>query len=374
MYTLVCVRTYVYSYADNDTELAMAEGVSVDSDIFNRFVVLPENIRKDLITWFKASNAVSIFITGNTGVGKSTLVNGLVGADVAKEGETLDPETAEVTSYVKEINGVKVTVWDSPGLQDGTSNEAQYLDDMKKKCKGMDLCIYCVSLIETRITDDCGDIVAMQKLTSVLGKAMWENAIFILTFANVLEDMHSDLLLAEDAQKPEIFKSKLQEWKSVLTEALVKNVGVDEAVVSRIDMVPAGHPKEPVLLDRDHWLSPVWFTALYAMKPLAQPAMMKINYHRIVENIDEIRKEDVERFIHEQPVIFSKRGAEIGEKYGESKVGQAIGLALGKDISAECKVAVELHSLVSELAQQLGKFFSELIRLMVEAERDVEDK
>ena len=347
----------------------MAEEVTVDSDIFNTFVVLPANIRKDLISWFNASKAVKIFITGKTGVGKSTLVNGLVGAEVAKEGETLDPETAEVTSYVKKINGITVTVWDSPGLQDGTSKEAEYLSDMEKNCKGMDLCVYCVSLLDTRFTEDCDDIVAMQKLTGVFGKSVWENAIFILTFANLLVETDSRLLEAEDGEKPVIFKDKLAEWKSELTAALIRDVGVDEAVASNIDVVPAGYPNDPALLDRDHWLSPVWFAALYAMKPLAQPAMMKLNFHRIVDNPDEIRKEDLDKFIHEHPVIFSKRGAEIGKKYGESRVGQAIGLAVGEKASVQCKIAVQIHHAVSELAQQLGKLFMGLMSEMAENER-----
>ena len=152
---------------------------NADSDIYKKFVVLPENIRKEVMEWFRGSKEVRIFITGKTGVGKSTLVNGLVGKVMAKEGDTLDPETSKVKSYEKQHHCVKVTVWDSPGLQDGTSNEANYLKDMKRRCSGMDICIYCVSLMETRFTEGCADIVAMKKLTSVFGKKMWENAVFV---------------------------------------------------------------------------------------------------------------------------------------------------------------------------------------------------
>ena len=352
----------------------MAENASVDADIFNKFVLLPENIRKDLAEWFQGSNEVSIFITGRTGMGKSTLVNSLIGAQVAKE-KRLDPATAKVTSYEKEINGVKVTVWDSPGLQDGTSNEAQYLEDMEKNCKGMHLCVYCVSLLETRFVEGCDDIVAMQKLTRVFGKGLWKNAIFVLTYANLIEDTDSVFLDAEDGQKPELFQSKVKLWKESISEALIKDVGVDEAVANRIDVVPAGHSSNPALLDRDHWLSPVWFTALYAMKPAAQPAMMKINYHRIVDSPDEVREEDVEKFIHEHPIIFSKQGAEIGEKYGESKVGQAIGLATGNKLSAHAKIAIQLHQLLTELGELLGKLLPGTIRvIVVEGSGDKEDK
>ena len=143
----------------------MAEEVGVDSDVFNKYVVLPDKIRKELIKWFNDSNKVTILLTGRTGVGKSTLVNSLIGNKVAKEGETLKPETSEVTGHKQQIRDVEVTVWDSPGLQDGTGNEGRYLADMKRKCKDVDLCVYCVSLKETRFTEGCDDIIAMKKLT-----------------------------------------------------------------------------------------------------------------------------------------------------------------------------------------------------------------
>ncbi len=70
--------------------------------------------------WWHGSKSISVFVSGKTGVGKSTLVNALLGEKVAKEGDTLDPETSEVKSFTGNIQEIDVTVWDSPGLQDGT--------------------------------------------------------------------------------------------------------------------------------------------------------------------------------------------------------------------------------------------------------------
>ena len=90
---------------------------------------------------------------------------------------------------------------------------------------------------------------------------------------------------------------------------------------------------------------------------MAQPAMMKINFHRIIDKPEEVREEDVNKFVQEQPIIFSERGAEIGKKYGESRIGEAIGLSLGKRASVEVKIVLGIHQFVSQIAN----FLKELV-------------
>lgn len=44
---------------------------------------------------------ITILLSGKTGAGKSHLVNALIGQNLAKEGDTLDPETFEVSYEFK---------------------------------------------------------------------------------------------------------------------------------------------------------------------------------------------------------------------------------------------------------------------------------
>ena len=316
----------------------MAE--SMESDIYaNLAQLVDERIRQELTEWFMNSNEVKIFITGKTGVGKSTLINGLLGKRVAKEGESLDPETSEVKAYESIHDSIHVTVWDSPGLQDGTSKEAQYLADMKAKCSNMDTSIYCVNMMQTRFFKGCADVVAMKKLTEVFGKKMWKNAMFALTFANLADEMDTAILEADDEEtKVRLFTERIKLWKKTLVGALVDEIHLRKEVAERIEVVPVGHATGPALLDRPHWLSPFWFAALYAMHSRAQPAMVKLNYNRIVKRREEIRDEDLENFIQKQPLIFSQRGALIGAKYGVSGSGKNIGSSMG------LQLALEIHS------------------------------
>lgn len=134
------------------------------------------------------------------------------------------------------------------------------------------------------------------------------------------------------------------------------DVGVDEDDAERILVIPTGCANDQALLDRDFWLSPFWFGALYAMKPMAQPAMVKMNAHRIIHDPDEVREEDMAKFIYEQPLIFSERGAEVGKIYGESKVGEAIGLRIGT-LHVITVLCLQLHQMCSRVKDFFEKIF-----------------
>ena len=87
----------------------------------------------------KKATSISILVTGKTGSGKSTLTNGILGLQVknkksaaAKEGSDVKISTTNVTKYQKMVGKIDVTVWDSPGLQDGTEDQPRYSQQLKE--------------------------------------------------------------------------------------------------------------------------------------------------------------------------------------------------------------------------------------------------
>ena len=90
---------------------------------------------------------LSILVCGQTGVGKSSLVNSLVGHNICPVGDpgescakdAFKSKTRGMKKVEGNINGTIVTIWDSPGLQDRTVNEKQYLKEMYDNCCNVDL-------------------------------------------------------------------------------------------------------------------------------------------------------------------------------------------------------------------------------------------
>ena len=321
--------------------------------------VQSERIKDELKEWIQSSNSVNIFVTGRTGAGKSTLVNAMIGQKLAEEGGELDPMTSEVTCFETTVSGVRVKVWDSPGLQDGTGREAEYIADMKAKCTDIDLCVFCVSISTTRFTSDSKEVKALEKLTDAFGRGLWDHAVIALTYANELEMINDDMRLArrkgDKEELSKLFKYKIAEWVDKIKATLNNVVKVSPHCSEALPIIPTGFRDPSSLPDRDHWLSSFWFAALRAMHKKAQPAMVMINYNRLVESPECVSAKEEEKFLEDQSLIFSERGFEIGGKVGSPALGWMVGEQMGQIFSSGLRARVLLEQYVIEQSIQQSK-------------------
>lgn len=92
---------------------------------------LPESEKNKMLMNIHSleNQEINIMITGATGSGKSSTINALFDADVAKVGIGVDPETMDIRKYTLK----KMILWDSPGLGDGKEADIRHSKNIIKK-------------------------------------------------------------------------------------------------------------------------------------------------------------------------------------------------------------------------------------------------
>ena len=199
--------------------------------------------------------------------------------------------------FSKTVHGVPVKVFDSPGLQDNTENEEEYIQGMKEKCGESSLVLYCTKMINTRLADD--DKRAMVKLTEAFGEKFWEYAVFVLTFAN-MENCERKDDRDEDIPEParnddegwkklvkQRFEGRLKIWEEGLKQFLITEVGVNPDIANKIPVVPTGdynptrtNPNPYNLPDCDDWFNKFWEVCCLRVKETH--LFLEINKDRMV--------------------------------------------------------------------------------------------
>ena len=248
----------------------------------------PETMEK-----IKSAKEFKFIVIGKTGIGKSTLINGLIGAEVAEVDESFisyASVTQKVESYHVKINDIEVVAYDSPGLEDGSGKEEGYLEEIYQTCQqGIHLVIFAVPMTRKRFTPD--NACTMEKLTKKLTSTTWENTLVILTCANTCEALTPHLQYKTKEDKQNFFKKLVKDYKAAIHQTL-KTIGVPAAIVDKVKVVPVGHEFEPELLDGTLWISNFWFECLTTI-PTAEGrvALTKVNEHHFKKN-KEVTGED----------------------------------------------------------------------------------
>ena len=227
-------------------------------------------------------------MTGRTGAGKTTLVNGLVGRVVEKEGGALTTGTKEVIKYEFTEKGTNFVVFDSPGLQDADLKDMDTLERIRKElvatCSEIDLVVYCLDMSRTRI--DAADVNAINHLTQGFTAELWKRAVFVLTFANRVQPPGD-----YEGEDKEYFLERLKIFKERLNELVPK---------VQIEVVPAGYsrktkrvPDPYKLPDRIDWFNDFWFTCVSRMKQAAAISLLLSQADRMIPERKPSEEDDI---------------------------------------------------------------------------------
>ena len=306
-------------------EGARAINPDITIEELTRLAQDPETLEK-----IKSAKEFKFIVIGKTGTGKSTLIYGLIGAEVAEvtEGVTTTGVTTKVESYSRKINDIEILAYDSPGLEDGSGNEKTYLEEIYKACQqGMDLVVFAIQF-QSRFVPDNPDARAIVKFTKKLKPAIWEKTIVILTHSNLCEALNPKLRYKSREEKQAFFKQVISDYKTVIHQTLLK-AGVPAATVEKVKVVPTGIEYEAQLLDSTLWFSNFWLECLTAISTLeGRATMFKAHSSRLKSDKD-VTDEDFQQPIHSQPIIMKTSIlVSVGGVMGPGVAGAAVG-ALG---------------------------------------------
>ena len=274
---------------------------------------LDGDARKKIIEEIDKNKTLQIAVSGKTGSGKSCLLNMFVGKKVFEEAEDedIDPHTKIVDEHRFTKEGVAVTVWDCPGLQDGTTNEDAYLQDLVAKTSdGIDLLLYCISMNETKFTRNGPNEQAIIKLTTSLGPNIWKNTLVVLTFANsfaaTLKDKRPDISKEDLLQK---FNKRIDSMKERFKEIL-HALKVEKGIIEALPFQAAGYATTPHLLGIQYWCSAFWMKAVSVISESKRYLPILLNHDRIKDTAD-AKDSDFQKPIEKQPILMAGLGAAV---------------------------------------------------------------
>lgn len=107
---------------------------------------------------------VNILLVGATGSGKSSTINALLGDNVAKVGDSPDPETMTITRYEY---GNRV-LWDTPGLGDGILDASHSQQIIEKLLELDQNGYYLIDQVITVIDGSTRDLGTVYKLLETI--------------------------------------------------------------------------------------------------------------------------------------------------------------------------------------------------------------
>ncbi|KAK6265391.1 hypothetical protein QUC31_016228 [Theobroma cacao] len=129
--------------------------------------------------------SLNIVVLGKTGVGKSASINSIL-CEQKSGTDAFEAATSAVKEIVGTVDGVKIRIFDTPGLRSPVTGEAtnrKLLASVKRFVRKFppDVVLY-VDRLDTH-DRDLTDLLLLKSLTDSLGSSIWQNAIVTLTHA-----------------------------------------------------------------------------------------------------------------------------------------------------------------------------------------------
>jgi GTP-binding protein EngB required for normal cell division len=131
---------------------------------------------------------LTFLLIGRAGVGKSSTINSLLNRPVASVGKW-ERVTTAVEAYRLDINGIKCSIFDTPGLCDdlvSKGNDEKYLGLMQANVPLIHCLLFVARLSDNRFGLEEKTVIEL--VTRKFGVEIWEHTIIVFTFANDIKN------------------------------------------------------------------------------------------------------------------------------------------------------------------------------------------
>ena len=324
-----------------DTEV-QSEGTN-DLQVSTAISLLSEDpsgsIRAALSKLRKDCPVFGVLVIGRTGVGKSTLINNLLGKEVANVGHTLKSETPMVYPHEYSVEGVPIVVYDTPGVGGikGKEDEEKHLNIMKDLLarKKIHLVVYCFQMNKTVVRSS--HIGPLRKYHQI--GVDWERSVIALTFADALYVPKSEQKLPHFKMNS-FFDDKLAFWRTKLKQELIGVVDVNSDVIGKLKICPTTPLPKDLLPNGNSWYVPLWLHIVEILSPAATLRFLDIHRKNICDEETlplnkrakvevSLTKEDRNRFAIK--VVASIEAAEVDSS---DNIGALVASALESGVGA----------------------------------------